>query len=288
MKNNDDITKKTETIRLYTGEELDVDSGPWEPEADVKPKKDDYLRRIEILRKKKIMFKRLTVLVAILAAFLSSMAVLSYESYTTERRLSQRVDELEQNMLALQTSITELTEEEVNPDNIVKLATVYGYDKEGKKAIDENSVYYDFTYDDLWSMERVDDEVVSLVVGIAKVYYFTAGSSLQLMDRGADFAIIAHKGEESWQNISAHLDTMTAAQLDFLSFRMLDAYYYALDLINGGSAVEQLEEAGVSSKAYEGCTEVELARFLGFMIELFDEKGVEYEWQTYNIMSVFS
>ncbi len=204
---------------------------------------------------------------------------------SNDTKLGKRIVQLERQISVLQSDYEELTAERAEADTDDK--AYYGYNAEGKKAIDESSVYYGLTYKDLWDDESFDDEVLALLEGIAKIHYGTAGSSLQLMGRGANFVSIAKRGEEAWKNISAHLDTMSPAELDYLSFRLLDAYYYALDIVRGGTVVEQLEEVGFSPELYEDCTEVHLARFLGYMIELFDEKGVEYEWETYDIMALF-
>jgi len=221
----------------------------------------------------------------ILISILGMIGLCVFGSKSDDKVLSDRISQLETVVSSLQSDCEALQAEMVEPDEDAKAA--YLYDRESKKAIDENSVYYGLTYEDLWDDESFDDEVLALLEGIAKIHYGTAGSSLQLMGRGANFVSIAKRGEDAWRNISAHLDTMTPAELDFLSFRLLDSYYYALDIVRGGSVVGQLEDIGFSPKLYEGCTEVHLARFLGYMIELFDEKGVNYEWETYNIMSLF-
>lgn len=206
---------------------------------------------------------------------------------SNDTKLAKRIAQLEGQLSVLESDYEKLEAEMKGTEAEDGTVSGLAYELEGKKEIDEGSVYYGLTYEDLWDDESFDDEVLAFLEGIAKIQYGTAGSSLQLMGRGANFVSIAKRGEAAWDNISAHLDTMTPAELDFLSFRMLDAYYYALDIVRGGSTVAQLEEIGFSTKLYEGCTEVHLARFLGYMIKLFDEKGVEYEWETYNIMSLF-
>ena len=220
-----------------------------------------------------------------LFALMTVITLCAVVSRSNDTKLASRITQLQAQISVLQSDYEKLATEKAEADTDDKAD--YGYNSEGKKAIDESSVYYGLTYKDLWDDESFDDEVLALLEGIAKIHYGTAGSSLQLMGRGADFVIIAKRGEEAWKNISAHLDTMSPAELDYLSFRLLDAYYYALDIVRGGSVVEQLEEIGFSPELYEGCTEVHLARFLGYMIELFDEKGVEYEWETYDIMTLF-
>lgn len=150
---------------------------------------------------------------------------------------------------------------------------------ESKKAVDENSVYYGLKYTDLWDNKTHDDEAVKLLAGITGVYYGTAGSSLQLIARGADLLTVAKKGEEAWEAVPAYLDTLTAAQLDFLSFRLFDAYSYAEDIINGGRAYKELKYTGVDPETCSDCTAVQLVRFMGYMVSLFDERDVEYEWE---------
>lgn len=160
--------------------------------------------------------------------------------------------------------------------------------KDSKKPIDAESVYYDKTYKDLRFDCVSDDEVANLLECISFVEYGTAGSSLEMYSAGYNFVLISQRDEEKWSEIPKLLDSLSPAQLDFLSYRVVDAYHFAIDIINGEDILLDLNSMGIKSESYQNCTELQIVKFLGFMVDLFEKKGVDYEWEKYDVLSLFN
>ena len=242
----------------------------------------------DIIRENQVKLKRLMAYM-VMYTFLLVMVVFNVlVTHICFQRLQDRNNELSAELSSIRSEYSAVSQQNEEEKENAEEAEVTDTDTDSLKKIDKSSVYHGLTYLDLWDNNTHEDEVVSLLSGIVKIYYGTAGCSLQMMARGADLAYIAEKSEKEWSGISAYLDTLTAAQLDYLSFRLFETYDYALSAVRGDwSITDELERMGVPSDTYSSCSERQLIKFMGYMLELFDEKGVEYEWETYDVMTVF-
>ena len=160
--------------------------------------------------------------------------------------------------------------------------------KDSKKPVDAESVYYDKTYKDLRFDCVSNDEAANLLECISFVEYGTAGSSLEMYSAGYNFVLISQMDEEKWSEIPKLLDLLSPVQLDFLSYRVVDAYHFAIDIINGEDILLDLTSMGIKPERYQNCTEMQIIKFLGFMVDLFEKKGVDYEWEEYDVLSLFN
>ncbi len=154
------------------------------------------------------------------------------------------------------------------------------------KAVDEDSLYYGKTYEDLYSDYTTDDEAVKLLNGLAVAEYGKAGYSLEQTEKAVDFITVSHMKEAQWSEIPAYLDSLTPLQLDYLSFCVIDFYGAAADIVNR-EASDELKSIGASYETFSNCTQVQLIRFLSYMFTLFEERGVNYEWEKYDILGCF-
>lgn len=159
--------------------------------------------------------------------------------------------------------------------------------KDSKKPVDAESVYYDKTFKDLRFDYDSDDEAANLLEYISFVEYGTAGSSLEMYSAGYNFVLISQMNEEQWSEIPKILDSLSPVQLDYLSFRVLDAYHFAIDIINGEDILLDLDSMGIEPESYQNCTEMQIIKFLGFMIDLFEKNDVIYEWEDTDVLSLF-
>ena len=157
-----------------------------------------------------------------------------------------------------------------------------------KKKINKESLYYGKKYTDVWNDYNGENEAVKLLSMIDYVEYGTAGCSLQMCSAGYNFILLAQLDESDWAEIPAYLDTLSPVQLDFLSFRISDAFEYACRIIDRESIVLDLESINIDAKTYENCTKTQAIRFLSYMFSLFEERNVPYEWEKYDIMSIFA
>ena len=104
---------------------------------------------------------------------------------------------------------------------------------------------------------------------------------------GYNFVLISQMDEEKWSEIPKLLDSLSPVQLDYLSFRVLDAYHFAIDIINGEDILLDLDSMGIEPESYQNCTEMQIIKFLGFMIDLFEKNDVIYEWEDTDVLSLF-
>lgn len=189
------------------------------------------------------------------------------------------ISELSNENAALRKKVEEL--EKVNESEYVVNK------KTSKKAVGTESIYYGKTYKDLRFDYNSDDEAANLLECISFVEYGTAGSSLQMYSAGYNFVLISQMDEEKWSEIPILLASLSPVQLDFLSYRVFDAYHFAIDIINGEDILFDLNSMGINPENYQNCTEIQLIKFLGFMVNLFEKNAVIYEWEDTDVLSLF-
>lgn len=153
--------------------------------------------------------------------------------------------------------------------------------------IDEDSVWYGKSWQDLRIKYDTDDKAVLLLRSISYVEHGTAGVSLQLVSRAVDFAELAQLEKAEWAEIPAFLDTLTPVQLDYLSYRVVDAFEGALSIINKEEYITGVLEldlaTAVSPERYSACTKTQAICLAGYLLGLLEERGVNYEWERYDI-----
>lgn len=238
--------------------------------------KERKRKRAEICFQFYFLFMIMVMIVTVVVAFYSHKEE-SIESFT---QLNEELSSIQLDYESLARKIVKL-EGITEPEYEVNK-------KASKKAVDAESVYYDKTYKDLRFDYDSDDEAANLLECISFVEYGTAGSSLEMYSAGYNFVLISQMDEEKWSEISKLLDSLSPEQLDFLSYRVVDAYHFAIDIINGGDILLDLSSMGVKPESYQSCTEMQLLKFLGFMVDLFENKGVNYEWEKYDVLSLFN
>ena len=155
------------------------------------------------------------------------------------------------------------------------------------KPIDENSVYYGKTNKDLYIDYVSDDYAIGLLKSISSVYYGTAGCELDTCIDGYYFLLLSQLPEEQWSEIPAFLDSLTPEQIDFLSYRVFVTYNYGFAIIERESILTNLDSVGIDPETYQDCSAVQAVKFLTYMMNLFNERNVNYEWGEYNVLSVF-
>ena len=238
--------------------------------------KERKRKRAEICFQFYFLFMIMVMIVTVVVAFYSHKEE-SIESFT---RLNEELSSVQRDYESLARKMIDFegTNEpkyEVNKND-------------SKKAVDVESVYYDKTYKDLRFDYVSDDEAVNLLECISFVEYGTTGSSLEMYSAGYNFVLVSQMDEEKWSEIPKLLDSLSPAQLDFLSYRVVDAYHFAIDIINGEDILLDLNSTGIKPESYQNCTEMQVVKFLGFMVDLFEKKGVDYEWEKYDVLSLFS
>lgn len=195
-------------------------------------------------------------------------------------KLTQKYNELKAEYSELNVKYQTLSEKLSKVDDVT---TENGSDT--KISIDEKSLYYGKNYTDVIISYKGNEEVITLLQNISNVEYTKAGSSLQKLRAGYDFVVISQMDIDKWQVVSDFVDTLTPVQLDYLSFRVIDAYKIAFDIINGEKSLYDL---GIESTSYQNCSEFELIRFLNYMFTIFDEKNVAFEFDIYDISNVIN
>ena len=247
---------------------------------------DPYIRRLQIIEENKrklrlliAQFVFLLVLYITVIWFAISSTTIKLQAEKEIEKLNIYISEISNENEILSKKVNE--HEEVNePEHKVNT-------KDSKKPVDAESVYYDKTYKDLRFDCVSDDEAANLLECISFVEYGTAGSSLQMYSAGYNFVLISQMDEEKWSEIPKLLDSLSPVQLDYLSFRVLDAYHFAIDIINGEDILLDLDSMGIEPESYQNCTEMQIIKFLGFIIDLFEKNDVIYEWEDTDVLSLF-
>ena len=88
--------------------------------------------------------------------------------------------------------------------------------------------------------------------------------------------------------IPVFLDSFTPEQIDFLSYRVVDSYNYAVEIMTREGILENLVSVCIAPETYQDCSEVQAVEFLNYIMNLFNERNVNYEWGEYNVLSIFS
>lgn len=279
---SDSETKTANIIKLPGISDKKVNQDDASDEMKIVREKELVARNKEHKRRKtEICFQfyfvfMLIVLVATVMLTIYSYKVESIENFT---QLNEELSSIQLDYESLARKIVKLEgisepEYEVNK-------------KASKKAVDAESVYYDKTYKDLRFDFVSDDEAANLLECISFVEYGTAGSSLQMYSAGYNFVLVSQMNEEKWSEIPKVLNSLSPAQLDFLSYRVVDAYHFATDIINGGDILLDLNSMGIKPESYQNCTEMQIIKFIVFMVNLFEENDVNYEWEEYDVLSLF-
>ncbi len=169
-----------------------------------------------------------------------------------------------------------LTEEETQED----IYEVY--------EIPSDSIYYNYkSISDLVYYRETGDTATEYIGNIHCTEHGTAGSSYKIARSGYLFILLATMQENELSGISSYLDEMTSLQIDFLSYQLMCAFEYALEVADGkASPILTLEELSADEKIYKSVEKHELIDFMYFMQQLLEEKGNEYEWENLNMQAV--
>lgn len=154
--------------------------------------------------------------------------------------------------------------------------------------IPKDSIYYNFdSISDLVYYRETGDTATEYIGNIHCTEHGTAGSSYKIARSGYLFILLATMQENELSGISSYLDEMTPLQIDFLSYQLMCAFEYALEVADGkASPILTLEELSADEKIYKSVEKHELVDFMYFMQQLLEEKGNKYEWEKLNMMAV--
>lgn len=262
-----------EQVKRDTNSPETVTSSDKERETRVKECKR---RKAEICFQFSFVFMLMVLVVTVMLTF-----------YSHKEKSTENFAELSEELSSIQGEYESLAEK-VDELEVIAANEYEGKTTDTKRAVDDKSVYYGISYKDLWCDYEADDEAISLLSGISKIQYGTVGCSLQMMARGVDFITLSQMSSAQWEGIPKYLKTLTPVQLDYLSFRILDAYHFAQAVINREGLIADIESMGIAAETYENCTELQTIRFLSYMFTLFEENGVNYEWEEYDVLSLFN
>lgn len=258
----------------------EIDDSPKEPLAERQE------RMHKIIEENKQNFRVLIMQFIFILIMCITVIGLAISSTTIKTQAEKEIEELNIYISELRDE-NEALSKKVNELEDVSEPEYEVNKKASKKAVDAESVYYDKTYKDLHFDYDSDDEAANLLECISFVEYGTAGSSLEMYSAGYNFVLISQMNEEKWSEIPVLLDNLTPAQLDFLSYRVVDAYHFAIDIINGEDILLDLSSLGIDPESYKNCTEVQAIRLLSYMMNLFEERSVKFEWESTDILSLF-
>lgn len=244
-------------------------------------------RMHKIIEENKRKFRFLIVQFLFVLFMYITVIGLTISSTTTKLQAEKEIEELNIYISELSNEIADLSKK-VDELEAVSKSEYEVNKKVSNKAVDVESVYYGKTYKDLLFDYDSDNEAANLLECISFVEYGTAGSSIQMYSAGYNFVLISQMNEEQWSEIPKMLNSLSPAQLDFLSYRIDDAYHFAIDIINGGDILLDLSSMGIKPESYQNCTEMQIIKFLGFMVDLFEKKGVDYDWEKYDVLSLFN
>ncbi len=154
--------------------------------------------------------------------------------------------------------------------------------------IPKDSIYYGFdSISDLVYYRETGDTATEYIGNIHCTEHGTAGSSYKIARSGYLFILLATMQEDELSGISSYLDEMTPLQIDFLSYQLMCAFEYALEVADGkANPILTLEELSADEKIYKSVEKHELVDFMHFMQQLLEEKGNKYEWEKLDMTAV--